>query len=160
MGFAFWNCFACLCLLFAPWRETPQNFTPRRKECNPLEIPSQPEAEYLLSVAWPLDDGEAEIQRDGHRPEHRHHEADAEARRHAITFDLPLPLPRAGIDEGHQVDLIIGLDRVLVFDAVEKHEIAADAETVRLRADTAEREAAQRAETASVEALEDRSVRA
>src|SRR5689334_5678245 len=60
---------------------------------------ADPEAEQLRLVRRGLDDREAEVQRDRHGPEHRHHDAGAHAGRHAVVLDLDAALDRAGVHE-------------------------------------------------------------
>ena len=49
---------------------------------------ANPEAEDLFLVAGPLDDGEAEVEGDGHRAEHRHHDSQTGADRDAVIAQI------------------------------------------------------------------------
>src|SRR5262249_6329919 len=127
---------------------TPNPSPPKRGRgaFGSMEEP-EPEAEDLLLVLRALDDREAEVEGDRHRAQHRHHEPHAGPGRYAVVLDLHPRLHRAAVHEGHQEDLVVGLHRHLVLEAVQEHEVAADLEAVDHRADAAELEAAHAAET-------------
>src|SRR5438552_4943639 len=117
-----------------------------------------PETEDLLAVHRALDDGEAKVQRDRHRAHHGHDDAEAETGGHAVVVDVHAPFHGARIEEGHGPEVVVGHDRHLIFQAVEKQEIAADLEAIDHRADAAEFEAAQAAIAAGIKTLEDRRI--
>src|SRR5207245_1241573 len=104
-------------------------------------------------------DWEAEVKRDRHGTEHRHNNAQPEARGDAIVVDRHGAFHRAGIDKDHSIEMIRGQDRHLIFEAVEPFEVAADFEAAYHRADAAKLEAAHAAIAARIEALEDRRMR-
>src|SRR5262249_18883223 len=121
---------------------------------------SNPEAEDAVAVGSGLDDRKTEVQCDRDRPEHRNDDPHADAGRDAVIVDVDAALDRAGIDESDQIEMIVRKNRQLIFEAIEKHEGAADFEAVDVRSDAAELEAAHAAEAAGVEPLEDRRVAA
>src|SRR5262249_22104248 len=129
---------------------------------SPVRLAEQadPEAEDLRVIVGALDDREAEVERDRHRAEHRHDDAQAEAGGDAVVLDVDVALDRAGIDEGDGIEPVVGPDPDLVLEAVEELEVAAHGLAVDERADAAELEAADRAEAAGEEALEHRGVAA
>src|SRR5262249_17980504 len=120
-----------------------------------LSEEAEPEAEDLLFITRPLHDGEAEVQGNRHRPEHGNGEAHAESGRHAVVADFHTRFDSAGVDKPNQVDLVIGKDRHLVFQAIEEHEVTADRDPVNLRADATELEAAHALETTGKETFVD-----
>src|SRR5438045_772937 len=74
-----------------------------------LAVEAHPEVEDLGVVAGGLDDGEAEVEGDGHRAEHGDGQADAEAGRDAVVGDLVGARGNsAAVEEGDEVDLVIG----------------------------------------------------
>src|ERR1041385_6939006 len=120
-----------------------------------LAIQTHPEAEDLRAVRFGTHDREAEVERDRHRAHHRHRDAQAEAGGDAEVVNAGLALHGASVEEGHEVEIIVGANRDLILNAAQDLELAADHEAVGRWADAAEFEAANAGVTAAEEAFID-----
>src|SRR6516162_5398936 len=118
------------------------------------------EGHELFLVERAFHDRHAEVDGDGHRSGERGDEPETQADSYAEVADGHVLLDVAGVAEGDQEELVVGEHRDLVFECVQVGESAADVEAVFVRADAAEREAAQAVEAAAEKALVDRDVRA
>src|SRR5262249_12294213 len=112
--------------------------------------------EDLLDVTRRFDDGDSEVEGNRHGAGERRDDAQAGADGDAVRVDADVSFHGAAIGKHHAPEFIIGQNRDLVLDAVQQGEIAASVEPVDERADAAVSEAANAAETAGIEALENR----
>src|SRR5260370_8031896 len=109
---------------------------------------TDPEAEQLLIVGAGLGKGEAEIEGDRNRTHHGNGDAHADADRSTVILDIDGRLHGAGVEKADEIDLVVGLDGDLIFQAVKPHEIAADFEAIDVRANAAELKTPHPTETA------------
>src|SRR5262249_30202946 len=111
---------------------------------------TRPKAKKLDPVPLPPDQGGTTTHVDRRLPQHRHHNPQTEAGRHAIVLDLHVAFDRAAVDEGHRIEVIIGQDRDLVFRTVEEQKIAANLVAQDVRSHAAELKATHATEAASI----------
>src|SRR5262249_22715538 len=116
--------------------------TPCAAKHGDLTEESHPETKDLLAILRPLDNGEAEVERDRQRSQHWDRDSQPGAGCSPVILDLDIRLNRSGINEEDSVKLVVGENRNLVFQTVEELKIAADGEPVDKRPHSAELESA------------------